>query len=60
MPVNIAFAGENTCGHTRQRVDLEWLKDSQLTTTPLPRVAENANNTLTVGPSHLVHFSSAP
>ena len=23
MPVNIAFAGGNTCGRTRQRVDLE-------------------------------------
>jgi hypothetical protein len=61
MPVNIAFAGGNTCGHTSWRVDLEWLNVSRLTTpTLLLRVAENANKTLTVGSSHFVHFSSAP
>ena len=61
MPVNIALAGGNTCGHTRQRADLEQLNDSQLTTpTVLPRVAENANKTLTVGSNHFVHFSWAP
>ena len=61
MPINTAFAGGNICDHTRQRVDLEWLNLSRLTTpTPLLRVAENANKTFTVGSSHFVHFSPAP
>ena len=58
--MNIAFAGGNTYGHTGQRIDLERLKLLEFTTpTPLPRVAENANKTLTVGSSHFVNFSSA-
>ena len=54
MPVNIAFAGGNACGHTHQRVALGRHNVSRFTTpTPLPTVAENANRTLTVGSSHL-------
>ena len=61
IPVNIAFAGGNTYGHTGQRVDVERLEILVFTTpTPLPRVAENANKTLTVGSSHFVNFSLAP
>ena len=61
MPVNIAFAGGNTCGRIRQMVDLDYHDVGELTTpTPLPRVAENANRTFTVGSSHFVHLSSAP
>ena len=44
-------------------LDLEQLNVSRFTTpAPFPRVAENANKTLTVGSSHFVHFSesSAP
>ena len=60
MPVNIAFAGGNTCGRTRQRVDLELHNVAEFTTpTPLPRVTENLKRTLTVGSSHFVHLSSA-
>ena len=60
IPVNIAFAGGNICGRTRQR-DLERYYVSEFTTlAPFPRVAENANNTLTVGSSHFIHLSSEP
>ena len=58
--MNIAFAGGNICIRIRQR-DLEKYYVSEFTTlAPFPRVAENANKTLTVGSSHFVHFSSEP
>ncbi len=60
MPAKTAFEGGNICNYTRQRVDLDQLDVSQFTTpTPLPRAAEKAYKTFTVGSSHFVNFSSA-
>jgi hypothetical protein len=58
IPAKIVFAGENICGRACQRVDVEWPKLAITSPTPLPRVAENAYKTLTVGSSHFNHFSS--
>ena len=61
MPAKITFEGGNTCNHTYQRVNLEWLKVPQFTVPiPLLTVAENADRTFMVGSSHFVNFSSTP